>query len=330
MTATTTEITLVIEARGEIVSSNFPAFAEMVRSRLGEINRDLASDEDFDQADADAKAIAGAEASLKAAKEKALADAEQLHALFEGIDGLSAELATARLDLAGQIKKRKEEIKSEIVEEFLAAFDIEPTTARKQFMTGLQSQIKGKRTVESMRSACRIYQMTQQAMIIKSRASIERFVGKFGPDLVMDRRELELKSVESVEAELVRRMEAKRAAEESAKLKAEADAAKAEAAKAKAALAEANKPPAVPVTSPPSNVEQGPWTGGGGTAAAEDPDAHTAPLTADDEWKDFRAACIEAFRAIKAKREKLMHSKNTAKATIFANAINKIWQEEMQ
>ena len=56
------EIVLVIEAKGEVVSSNFFQFADMVRARLGEINRDLATDDDFDQADADAKAIAGAEA----------------------------------------------------------------------------------------------------------------------------------------------------------------------------------------------------------------------------------------------------------------------------
>ena len=332
MTASTTEIILTIEARGEIVSSNFPAFAEMVRARLGEINRDLASDEDFDQADADSKAIAGAEASLKAAKEKALADAEQLHALFEGIDGLSAELATARLDLAGQIKRRKEEIKAEIVEEFLAAFDIEPTAARKQFLTGLQTQIKGKRTVESMRTACRIYQTTQQAMILKSRASIERFIGKFGPDLVMDRRELELKNVEAVEAELVRRMEAKKAAEEAVKLKAEADAAKAEAAKAQAALAESTKPPAVPVTSPPSNVEQGPWKEAGTSVAVAEPATSTEVhnLGIDAEWKEFKSACLAAFVPLKTAREGLKHSKNIAKAMIFTNAINKIWKEEMQ
>ena len=68
MTAETAEIILNIEAKGEIVRSNFPAFAEMVRARLGEINRELATDEDFDQADADAKSIAGAEAALKSAR----------------------------------------------------------------------------------------------------------------------------------------------------------------------------------------------------------------------------------------------------------------------
>jgi phosphopantetheinyl transferase (holo-ACP synthase) len=327
MSTATTEIILSIEARGEIVSSNFPAFAEMVRARLGEINRDLATDEDFDQADADAKAIAGAEAALKEAKAKALADAEQLHALFEGIDGLTAELAAARLDLAGQIRKRKEEVKAEIIEESLAGFDIDPRDARRHFLAGLQNAIKGKKNLDSMRSACRIYQATQQAMILQCRGILDTFEKAHGADLIMDRRELELEKPEGLEAELRRRFEAKRAREEKARLEAEMAAVKAEAAKA---IAEANKPTS-PVTSP-ANVERGPWghsapLGALDGASAVVTDQEPPVVTADEEWADFKTSCIAAFQAIKAKREKLMHSKNIAKATGLANGFNATWKE---
>lgn len=306
----TTDIVLAIEAKGEIVSSNFPAFAEMVRARLGEINRELASDEDFDQADADAKAIAGAEAALKSAKEKALADAEQLHALFEGIDGLAAELAAARLDLAGQIRRRKEEVKAEIAEEFLAAFDIEPKLARRQFLGGLQAAIKGKRTVESMRSACRVYQATMQAAILASRSVLDRFEAKFGADSIPDRAELELKSAEMVEAELVRRVQARKAAEEAARLKAEADAAKAEAATAQAALANVERPT--------PNVERR-------TEEKEVPAA--AQRSEHEEWQAFKFAALGAFAPLKAAKGALTYPKNIAKAQVFAAAINAAWQE---
>ena len=102
----TQEIILSIEAKGEIISSNFPAFAEHVRFHLSTFNRDLQTDDDFDQADKDAKSIAAAEASLKEAKEKALASAEELNLLFSQIDDLSSELSAARLDLTKQITKR--------------------------------------------------------------------------------------------------------------------------------------------------------------------------------------------------------------------------------
>lgn len=259
---------------------------------------------------------------------------EQLKALVDGLNETAEEIRVPRLELEKLIAKRKDEVKTEIIEESLAAFDIDPRDARKHFLSGLQNAIKGKRTVESMRTACRVYQTTQQAMIIQSRASVERFVGKFGPELVMDRRELELKNVEAVEAELVRRIEAKKAADEAAKLKAEADAAKADAAKAQAALAEANKPPAAPATEKssatqpaptPSNVEQGPWNETGTSNVEE-----SAQLTADEEWQAFRVTIKSAFAPLKAAKANLVYPKNAAKAQVFASAINKVWKEEMQ
>lgn len=327
-----TIIPLQIEARGEVISSNIDEFRELVREALGTINRDLQTDEQFGQAELDAKALKAAEEAVKSAKEKALADAESLHALFVAMDETSEEIRKARLELETQIKKRKEEVKSEIIEEFLAAFDIEPKLARKHFLAGLQTQIKGKRTVESMRTACRVYQTTQQAMISKCREILASFEKAHGTDLIMDRRELELEKPDGLEAELRRRFEAKRAREEKAKLEAEAAAARAEAAKAQAALAEANKPPAVPVTAPPSNVEQGPWKQEEkeGTANLANLANEEAQLTADAEWKAFKSACLAAFTPLKEAREGLKHSKNIAKATIFANAINKIWKDEMQ
>lgn len=50
----------------------------------------------------------------------------------------------------------------------------------------------------------------------------------------------------------------------------------------------------------------------------------------DTEWKEFKSACLAAFVPLKTAREGLKHSKNIAKAMIFANAINKVWKEEMQ
>ena len=313
-------IPLTIEARGEIITNNLPEFRELVREALGNINRDLVTDEQFGQAELDVKALKEAEGAVRSAAVKAFDD--QLKALVDGLNETAEEIRVPRLELEKIIAKRKEAVKSEIVEEFLAEFDIDPRDARKHFQSALKAQLSGKRTLESMRTACRVYQKTQQAMIIKSRASIERFAGKFGPDLVMDRRELELKNVEAVEAELLRRYEAKKAADEAAKLKAEADAAKADAAKAQAALAEANKPPAAPVNAPPSNVEQGPWNEAGTSNVEE-----SADLTADEEWKAFKAAAMAAFAPLKAAKAKLVFPRNAAKAQVFASAINSAWQE---
>lgn len=331
-------IPLTIEARGEIITNNLPEFRELVREALGNINRDLVTDEQFGQAELDVKALKEAEDAVRTAAVRAFDD--QLKALVDGLNDTAEEIRAPRLELEKLIAKRKEAVKSEIVEEFLAAFDIDPRDARKHFLLGLECAIKGKRTLESMRTACRVFQTTQQAKIIEARASIERFVGKFGKDLVMDARELELKGREAVEAELLRRYEAKQAADAAAKLKAEADDAKAEAAKAQAALAEANKPPAVPsiaADTTPANVEQGPWVNASNTASATAPlatkpsigdeQSATGNATADEEWTAFKAACLAAFKPLKEAREGLMHSTNVAKAQGFANMINQAWKE---
>lgn len=326
-----TIIPLTIEARGEIITNNLPEFRELVLEALGNINRDLKTDEEFGQAELDVKALKAAEDAVRAAAIQAFD--EKLKELVAGLDATAEEIRAPRLELEKLISKRKDEVKTEIIEYHLEAFDIDPKDARKHYLEGLQNAIKGKRTVESMRTACRVYQTTQQAMIIKSRATVERFVGKFGADLVMDRRELELKNVETVEAELVRRIEAKKAAEELAKSQAEA-AANAEAAKAKAALAEGNKPPAAPVNPLPSNVEQGPWkdSGDGGTVVATAPVATTVAVpatgpSAAEEWAEFKTAVIAAFGPIKAARAGLKHAGNAAKAQVFANAVGAAWKE---
>lgn len=321
-------IPLNIEARGEIITNNLPEFRELVREALGNINRDLKTDEEFGQAEMDVKSLKEAEDKVRAAALQAFD--EQLKALVDGLNETAEEIRVPRLEPEKLIAKRKNDVKSEIVEEFLAAFDIDPRDARKHFLLGLECAIKGKRTLESMRTACRVFQTTQQAKIIEARASIERFVGKFGKDLVMDARELELKGREAVEAELLRRYEAKHAADAAAKLKAEADDAK----------AEANKPPAVPsiaADTTPANVEQGPWVNAPNTASATAPlatkpsigdeQSATGNATADEEWTAFKAACLAAFKPLKEAREGLMHSTNVAKAQGFANMINKAWKE---
>lgn len=305
-------LTLAIEAKGEVISSNFPAFAGMVRARLGEINRELATDEDFDQADSDAKAIANAEAALKEAKEKALADAEQLHQLFEQIDGLSGDLAKARLDLTRQITKRKEEVKAELVDAALAGFDIDPAMARREFTKEIADAMKGKRTVETMRQAATVYVTIRRATIHKSRAAIDSFEAAHGAELTMDKRELELKAPDAVEAELRRRFEAAKAAKEAEQLRAEVAAAKAEADKANAMREEAAKPAAPPAE--PKAESQ---------ASAIDGEV----MTADEEWFAFKVAVILAFTELKAARGKLTHSKNTAKAQGLANGFNAVWKE---
>lgn len=334
-----TIIPLTIEARGEIITNNLPEFRNLVREALGNINRDLKSDEQFGQAELDVKALKEAEDAVRTAAVKAFDD--QLKALVDGLNETAEEIRVPRLELEKLIAKRKEDVKSEIVAEYLAAFDIDPATARKHHLTGLQTQIKGKRTLESMRTACRVYQTTQQALIQKCRGILASFEKAHGADLIMDRRELELERPESLEAELRRRFEAKRAADERKRLEEAAEAARAAEAKAKAEL-EASKQPAkpTPLPIPPSRVMESPWKSDGSAKvdAPARPESNvipfSGPVTKEEskisevqEWKQMTEAVIVAFTYIKERRETLTHEANRTRMLNFGSGVNALWKE---
>lgn len=326
--STTTALTeipeLAISARGEVISSTFPLFAEKVRARLAEINRDLTTDEDFDQAALDANAIASAESALKAAKAKALADAEQLHALFEQIDALTGELSKARLDLSKQITTRKDARKAELLAEASKKL-VCAQRHRKGFDAVLAESIKGKKSFDSMEKALNATVTSYNSLIEKSRGMIDSFVAAHGPDLVMDAEDLEIQSPEAVEAELRRRFEAKRAEDQRKALAEEARKAREEAAAAQKKLAESEKPPEPPTNTAPAVAapEVAP------AVLVAQPFAEPAPQgeTASEEWARFKVALFAALAPVKALREKMAHPENVAKAEKFSNAVGAAWKE---
>jgi hypothetical protein len=315
-------IPLTIEARGEIITNNLPEFRELVREALGNINRDLVTDEEFEQAEKDVKALKAAEDAVRDAAVKAFDD--KLKELVDGLNETAEDIRAPRLELEKIIAKRKDEVKVDLIRQGLEKIDCAARLRKANYERSLTEAIKGKRTVESMSKALQVVITVHNGTIAKNRAAIESFSNAHGAELVPDAEDLEIKSPDSVEGELRRRFDAKKAAAEAAKLKAEADKAKAEAAKANAALAEANKPPVPPANPPPpppDNVEQGPWQPSGVESIAPQEE------TADQEWAAFKAQCLAAFKPLKEAREGLKHSANIAKAQGFANAINQAWKE---
>jgi hypothetical protein len=297
-----------IEVRGEIITSNFGEYRAAILEGVASINLALTTDEEFGQADLDAKTLTSVEGALKTCKESCLAQAVQLQALFDEIDETSEEVRKARLDLENQIKKRKEEVKSELIEEALATYDIDPRDARKQFLPGLQNAIKGKRTLDSMRAALIVYATTTQAVIGKCRELLDSFEKAHGATMTQDRSALELRKPEELEIELRRRFEAKKAEDERKRLEEEAAKAKAEAAKKQAA--------AVPA---PQLRQEGPEPI---KVPPLDPDP---AATEAEEWQQFEQSVLTALAGLKPLRESLRHQKNISRAQVFANAVNQAW-----
>ncbi|WP_416406486.1 YqaJ viral recombinase family protein [Paracidovorax citrulli] len=152
---------LLIQVSGAVTASNLGEFKEHALAVLGGINRDLKTDQDFATAESTVKWCADVESRLAAAKDHALSQTASIEEVFRAIDDISAEARRVRLDLDKLVKARKEEIRTEIATSGAAALreHIASLNARlgKPYMPAVPSDfagaIKGKRTVDSLRSA---------------------------------------------------------------------------------------------------------------------------------------------------------------------------------
>lgn len=153
---------LIIKLTGEVTDTNFDEWKNDLLGRLKKVNTELATDDDFANAEADVKAIKAGEKALKDAKASALEQASEIQKLFAAIDEVSAEAREARLALDRQIKKRKAEIKDEIIVSGVESIDdyLQEQSATLQSLkhpwadrSTFEEAIKGKRTAASMEKA---------------------------------------------------------------------------------------------------------------------------------------------------------------------------------
>lgn len=317
-------IPLNVSAKGEVLSSNLAEFRASVKTVLDSIKLTPETDEEFGLAEQNVKMLKGAEDTVKAAKEKALKDAESLHEFFAALDSSSEEIRKARLALEKKIAGEKEKIRNNLVNDALARLECAPRLRKKEFGGVMAEAIKGKRTIKSIEAALDAAVSWVNSTITTNREIISEFIDTCGANLVLDGDELETKSTVYVEAELHRRQDAATAARERARLEEEARKAREEAEQAKTKLKEQGKPPVPPVPAP-INM----------TAFEPDPEpiqasspAHSpAPVGEEEEWRQFKDAVFDVFAQLREAREKLIHTANKCRVAYFANAVNKAWKE---
>ena len=152
---------LLIQVTGAVTASNLPEYKAHALEVFKGINRTLTTDQDFATAESTVKWCADVESRLAAAKEHALSQTATIDALFKTIDDISAEARRTRLELDKLVKARKEEIRGEIVAGGIAALREHiaqlnaamPADYMHKVPADFAGAIKGKRTVESLRSA---------------------------------------------------------------------------------------------------------------------------------------------------------------------------------
>lgn len=152
---------LLIQVTGAVTASNLPEYKAHALEVFNGINRTLTTDQDFATAESTVKWCADVESRLAAAKEHALSQTATIDELFRTIDDISAEARRTRLELDKLVKARKEEIRGEIVaggitalREHIAQLNAAmPAAYMPQVPADFAGAIKGKRTVDSLRSA---------------------------------------------------------------------------------------------------------------------------------------------------------------------------------
>lgn len=152
---------VVLEIRGEVVSTNLPQVKAQAIAVFEGINRDLETDQDFADAEKTVKWCKDIEERLAAAKAHAMGQAKSLDDVFRALDEIAASARAARLDLDSKVTKQKAARKDKIIADAIAAQAAEIAKANqllgKPFMPALVGNyagaVHGKRSLDTMRAA---------------------------------------------------------------------------------------------------------------------------------------------------------------------------------
>jgi Tfp pilus assembly protein PilV len=310
--------TLSIVCKGEVVSSNLPEFRQAVAALVGSINRNLTTDNDFAQAKTDVKKLTEVEARIADAKDKALRDAEQLHALFSALDDANEEVRAARLDLQKQVERQEKAIKAQLVADALNRIECAAHLRLKNFGAIIEGSIKGKRTLDSIQKALDVIVGSLNAQITAAKAVIDEWETA-NQERVPDADLLEIEQPETVRLKLQARTAERKAAEERKRLADEAAAERAARIKAEAEAKAQEKPQEDRVYAPageplPTQVLP--------ASAAKQEFALTAEESADEELTRFISGVRAAFAPIKTLRQSLKNARNIELAQAFASGVN--------
>ena len=152
---------LRIEVTGQVTASNLAEFRETALTAIRSVNRSLTTDADFADAEKAVRWCSDVETRLEAAKQHALSQTASIDALFKTIDDIAAEARRVRLDLNKLVTSRKTEVKEHAVAAARRAFDLHVSVinseiapmALRAVQVDFAGAIKGLRSISSMQDA---------------------------------------------------------------------------------------------------------------------------------------------------------------------------------
>lgn len=297
---------LAVIVKGEIVTSNFDEFSEMVKSQIAMVNTDLETDEDFGQAEIDIKRLTAFEKTLTDKEQDVLSQMDQVYKLVSGLAELKDISRNKRLDLNNLVTEQKKVIRIRIKRDAVASISLDHPDAEQR----IEAAMKGKRNLETLRDSAEQEADAIEQEITDARVVLASYTSKHGDSIAYDEPKLLVMGKELLTSELERRVERQRAEAEKARLKAEAEQARKEAEAAKAAT----ETPAMPEPLPePPKV--------GAIPVKNTPE----PETAAEEMKRYIAMVEECFAPARTARDNLKHPENIEAAQVFAKTLGKAW-----
>lgn len=154
---------LRIELTGMVTASNLDQFTAQAVAVFDGIKTDLATDDDFANAEKTVRWCKDIEGRLDAAKQHALSQTASIDELFRAIDDIKERAGAKRLTLEKLVKSRKDDIRSDILKKASQELTIHHNKLRDRLglsVAGFPSAfadfagaMKGKRTIASLHDA---------------------------------------------------------------------------------------------------------------------------------------------------------------------------------
>lgn len=152
---------LVVQTEGKVVSSNLVAYKAAAEKFISKISTSLETDEDFANAENNAKFCGEAEEKLELAKSAALAQTATIDEVLRTVDHIKEQFRAKRLQLEKLVKVRKDQIKESILNEgrreygeHVAALESEIAPLRLVLVQpDFAGAMKNKRTLASLHDA---------------------------------------------------------------------------------------------------------------------------------------------------------------------------------
>jgi putative phage-type endonuclease len=149
---------LRIEARGEITASTLDSFRGEVLERINSVNAVLETDQQFADADADAKWLRDVSSAMKQAGKKVRSDMQSVDDVLNVLEQLDQIATRKAIDLEKRVKSEKDVRKQVIIQEAQQALDEHVGSLNKQLGTywlprvagGFAETVKGLKSLTSM------------------------------------------------------------------------------------------------------------------------------------------------------------------------------------